>query len=198
MEKKNRAGRLPLFCLLFALLCAAAVMIPAGGARAATKDAINKKAKTEFSKRLKNAKGLEVLKYADVTGDGIVEALLECHAGGGSGRTFRLYTYTHKTGKVTRVLTMGEYGLSRIYAYPKTKSLVLWGAGHGGEWYAYYTLKNGKYTLLAQRARMSKAGGSDKNGAWSYSKLSKDLTKAQFTKAIKGIAAGTRKTVKLG
>lgn len=184
------------FKILIAALCLLSAFAVMSNVQAASKASRNKKAKAAFSKKLGDAEGFELLKYADVTGDGIVEAMLQCHPPGfGSGRTFRVYKYTG--GKVKRILYMEEYGLIRLYYYKKSKSLIMYGAGHGGEWYAYFTMKSGKYKFLAQRSRTAFAGGGMENGPWYYSNGAKELTKSKFNKLIKHVKKGTRKKIKL-
>ena len=184
------------FMIIVAVLCLVSVFAVTNQVQAASKASRNKKAKAAFAKKLGKADGLEVLKYADVTGDGIVEALLECHPEGyGSGRTFAIYKYANK--KVKKILYTEEYGLERLYFYKKSKSLILYGAGHGGEWYSYFTMKSGKYKFLAGRSRMSVNGGSMENGPWSYYKKTKTIKKSAFNKAVKKVKKGKRKTIKL-
>ena len=184
------------FMIIVAVLCLVSVFAVTNQVQAASKASRNKKAKAAFAKKLGKADGLEVLKYADVTGDGIVEALLECHPEGyGSGRTFAIYKYANK--KVKKILYTEEYGLERLYFYKKSKSLILYGAGHGGEWYSYFTMKSGKYKFLAGRSRMSINGGSMENGPWSYYKKTKTIKKSAFNKLVKKVKKGKRKTIKM-
>ena len=181
---------------MIAVFCLISAFAVTNNVTAATKASMNKKAKTAFAKKLGNSEGLEVLKYADVTGDGIVEALLECHPEGyGSGRTFGIYQYSG--GKVKKILYTEEYGLSHLYYYKKSKSLILYGSGHGGEWYSYFTMKNGKYKYLAERARTSVNGGGMENGPWNYYSKTKDLTKSGFNRLIKNVKKGKYKSIKM-
>ena len=182
--------------IIIAVFCLISAFAIINNVQAASKATKNKKAKAAFSKKLGNAEGLEVLKYKDVTGDGIVEALLECHPEGhGSGRTFRIYKYSGK--KLKRIMSISEYGLSRLYYYKKSKSLILYGSGHGAEWYSYFTMKNGKYKHLAQRTRNAIKGGGMEDGPWYYSKYTKDLTKSEFKKLVKNVKKGKSKKIKL-
>ena len=184
------------FKIIIAVFCLISVFAVMNNVQAASKASKNKKAKAAFEKKLGNAEGLEVLKYADVTGDGIVEALLECHPEGyGSGRTFRIYKYSGK--KLKKILSITEYGLSHLYYYKKSKSLILYCAGHGDEQYFYFTMKKGKYKYLAERSREAINGGGMQNGPWYYSKNSKELTKSQFTKLVKNVKKGKRKKIKM-
>ena len=181
--------------LVIAVLCLICTFAVMDNVQAASKATRNKKAKAAFAGKLGPAEGLENLVYADVTGDGVVEALLECHPQGyGSGRTFRIYKYSG--GKVKKILSMDEYGLSYLYYYKKSKSIILYGSGHGGEWYSYYTMKKGKYKFLAERSREALAGGGMKNGSWYYYKGSKELTKSKFKKLTGNVKKGKRKKIK--
>ena len=132
-------------------------------------------------------------KIVDIDKDGKVEGIAEFHAPGyGSARTFQIYKY--KSGKVVRVLNDYVYGLSKFTVYKK--GIIAYGAGHGGEWYRYYKLTNGKYKLKGVKSRVARAGGGAYNGPWAYSNGKKTITKAAFDSAIKGIKKGKKKTVK--
>ena len=95
---------------------------------------------------------------------------------------------------MVRVLNDYVYGLSKFTVYKK--GIIAYGAGHGGEWYRYYKLTNGKYKLKGVKSRVARAGGGAYNGPWAYSNGKKTITKAAFNSAIKGIKKGKKKTVK--
>jgi len=128
-------------------------------------------------------------KYADVTGDGVHEALISTNV----GRDF--YIYTYRSGKAKCILTGGLYGLNKLTVYKKTGAVTLYGAGHGGEQYAYFKYKSGKYKKAASKSRVAKAGGGISNGPWYYySAKGSSVKKSAFNKAIKGLAKGKKTT----
>ncbi len=133
----------------------------------------------------------------DMDKDGLSECLVDYqNTPGGSGSIFALYDYT--SGKVKRRLFLSQYGLEKVTYYPATKSLVLYGNGHGGEWYRYFKKSSkGTYKLKATRGRAAIAGGSMSNGPFSYSDKNGKITKSAFKKIIKKLQKGSKKTYKL-
>ena len=185
-----RLSRMLALILLFTLFLTA---LPA---TAESKTAKNKAAHalyTAIVQKLCGEGGDVAYKYADVTGDGVDELLVEHHPmGNGSGREFEIHTY--KSGSTKQILSHGEYGLEKVTRYSKTKALVLYCAGHGSEAYIYFKYKNGKYSLVASKAREAKAGGSSRNGPWSYGNSSgKSIKKADFTKKTNSLLKGSKK-----
>ena len=133
--------------------------------------------------------------YFDINGDGVKELLTECYPGeGGSSRSYGIYQV--KKGKIKCILSTLDYGVSRMSFYKKTKSLITYQAGHGGESYSYYKLKKGKYKMIAWKGRQAIAGGNLENGPWSYQADSKEVSKATFNKKIKGMKRGKARTTK--
>lgn len=181
------------FALLVIIM--AGMILFAGNAAPAQAASKNEKAHAVYDKKLSKLTNLEGYRYADVTGDKVDEALVQTHEGGGSGRVFRIYTY--KNGKAKKILETAEYGLETITFYKKSKGLILYGAGHGGEWYEYYKLKNGKFKYLAGKSRVAEAGGGMYNGPWNYYKKTKTITKKQFKKRVNGVKKGKKKKVTL-
>ena len=162
---------------------------------AESKAAKNKKAVALYEKEAKRINAWRP-KYVDITGDGIKEALFYYRpkGRGGSGIDFVIYTY--KNGKIKCILSDTNYGLIKIMVYKKSKSFIAYGAGHGGEWYAYFKMKSGEYKYIAEKSRRAKNGGSMTNGPWYYSTGNgmsyKSLTKSQFNKKIKSIKKGKK------
>lgn len=204
MEKKRIT--LEMKQMMIALLVSLLLVLPVAlsgtmiEVQAASESATNKKAHVLYNKKVNNLRKLGTYvayKYVDISGDGIHEALIEYHPNtGGSGRIFQIYTY--KNGKMVRILNSREYGLSKVMVYAKSKSLVYYRAGHGGEGYCYYKLKNGKYQLVASRGRVAYAGGGSYNGSWYYyNSKDKAITKTKFASLTKGMTTGSKKTMKI-
>lgn len=177
------------------LICLAAV-IPAMSmkqAEAASLSSKNRKAHILYDKKVKAAKRISTsvqYKYADITGDGVHEAIIDYHPkNGGSGHYFCIYTY--KNGKAKQLLKYGQYGLTKLSVYKKTKTIVCYGAGHGGEWYSFLKLKNGKYKEIAGKSRRGIAGGWDKNMPWGYWKGNyQSITKKEYTSITQKMKKG--------
>ena len=164
-------------------------------AEAASKATTNKKAKALYKKQIEKIKAKNVVyvcyKFADITGDGIVEAMIEYFTGkDGSGRKFVIYSY--KKGKLVKLYSENEYGLQRISVYKK--GVVMYNAGHGHEEYSYYTKSSsGKLKLVGSKGRMIGDGVE-----WIYrDKSGKELTKAAFDKLVKKTKTGSKKTYSL-
>ena len=154
--------------------------------QAASVATLSRKADAAFDKKLKSisSKSQNSLRYryVDITGDKIHEALVEYKpkTQEGSGETFDVYAYSN--GSVKRILTIKEYGLSRCIFYKKTKTLILYSAGHGGEGYGYYQMKkNGNYRFVASKGRNAIAGGGTDNGPWQYFKANTATTATKIT-----------------
>lgn len=189
--------------IIFFLLLVVFVSMPIFAESKATK---NKKAIALYEK-----KGVELVKksrahveringtYIDFTGDGVKEALFVYPSNNGSGLDFEIYSY--KNGKIRNILTDGGYGIEWFGIYKKSKSIIMYQAGHGGETYRYYKMNGGKYKYLACKYRSSRNGGSARNGSWMYatgqSLTYRSITKAEFNKAIKGVKKGKKKTIKM-
>ncbi len=183
--------------ILAAVLAALMLLIPLAEvltptAEAATKAAINKKAKKLYKKQLDKLNRPDityyVYKYIDVTGDGIVEALVEYHPAGGSGRKFVIYSYD--AGKLVKLCTVGEYGLDRIYFYKN--GFIMHTAGHGHEGCRYYKKSaDGKFRMAAMKGRLSEDGAE-----WVYTnRHGNEVTKATFDRLTRKIKAGSRKVL---
>ena len=171
----------------------------AAPAEAASKAAKNKAAHEQYAKTLQSLYrryGYVSYQYADITGDGVDEVMLEYHPEN-TGSGYMVWICTMKKGAQKTLLKDGEYGLSKVMRYPKSKAIVLYCAGHGGEEYIYYKWKSGKYSRVASRARMAKAGGAWENGPWSYyNGKGKLIKKAKFKKSIASLTKGKKKTWK--
>jgi len=188
--------------LLFALMMAAVLILSFGAvhevkaASAAEKKAhklLEKKRKTIVKSHMDT-----YYKYFDINGDGVKELLTECYPAGENGGSARVYRiHQVKKGKVKRILSTYDYGVSRFTFYKKSKSLIIYWAGHGGEGYSYFKLKKGIYKKIAGKARQAIAGGNFENGPWSYYGASKSVSKASFTKKIKGIKKGKARVSKI-
>lgn len=195
MKTKKRALMISVICMI----CASFIAVP--GVQAATVAQTNKKADQKFNSKMKsirkNSQFSIRYKYVDITGDGIHEALVEYKpkTQGDSSQKFDVYTY--KSGKVKRILTTTEYGLSKCTYYRQAGSLIVYGAGNGREWYRYYKLQsNGKYKYITQKTRTAIAGGSVSNGPWQYYKGGSTLTKIT-AKKFNNLNAGLKKGKRL-
>lgn len=188
------AGILVLGCMM-ALI--SPVSVTASG-KAESKASINKKAVNEYKAIVEEYSAFSTdvnYIFADINGDGIKEGMIEYHKkSGGSERYFNIFSYKNK--KLKRVLHDMEYGLDKVIVYRK-KDLVIYGAGHGAEWYEYFKLKKGKYVRVAEKTRASINGGALKNGKWGYyTSKAGNLVKAKkkaFKKRIKSIIKGKKK-----
>ena len=130
--------------------------------------------------------------YKDLNRDGSDEVIMLYHDySKGSSDQFRIYTY--KNGKAKLIGSEQIYGLAKIIYYKKTKSLVVWSAGHGNEVYRYFKYSKGKYKPAAIKCRISTKGGSWYNGSWQYYKgnFTSSITSAKFKKLVKTIRKGT-------
>ena len=195
MSTKKKGLLISMICLI------SACFLTVPGVQAASVEKINKQADSKYTVKMKairkKSQAMIRYKYVDITGDGIHEALVEYKpkTQGGSSQTFDVYTY--KNGSVKRILTTTEYGLSRCIYYRKAGSLIIYGAGHGGEWYRYYKLNSsGKYRYTAQKSRVAIAGGGGWNGSWSYYKGGTSVTSItakKFKSLITGCKVGQRK-----
>lgn len=161
---------------------------------AASLSSKNQIAHTAYLKKLsKLGKNGASYKFVDLTEDGIHEALAEYSPGNmGSGRYFEIYTY--KKGKAVRILKFEEYGLTKVISYPKTKAVVIYCTGHGGEHYEYFQYKNGKYSYVAGKARSTMKSSSSWNyyrkpGINNYTSYSKNT----FSSKVKKLTVGKKK-----
>ena len=186
--------------LLLVITTLAITLFMAIPVSAASKAANNKKAVALYEKKAVKLTHLEAKKYVDITGDGVKEAIFYYHpSNAGSGRMFVIYTY--KNGKIKKILNDSNYGLEKLIVYRKSKSFIAYGAGHGNEWYCYYKMKSGTYKEVAMKGR-SYSSPSYPN--WYFTKITnspykgnrKELTKAEFNAAIKGVKKGKKKTIK--
>ena len=200
MQRQTNVTRHILYAVITLFLLT--LVVPVSTVKAAS---TNKKADAAFNTKLKALRGSSqsvYYGYVDITGDGIHEALVEYKpfSIGGSGQQFDVYAY--KDGSVKRILSTQEYGLSKVIYYKSVGSLILYGSGHGGQWYSYYKLKsNGKYGFKVQRARTAIAGGSATNGPWSYYKNGTGasvtpISEKSFEKAVAKLETGKKKSFK--
>ena len=131
----------------------------------------------------------------DLTGDKIHEALVEYRprSNKGSDDTFSVFAY--QKGAVKQILSIREYGLTKCTYYTKTKSLILYGTGRGGEWHRYFQINGTRYKDIVQRIRKSTAGGGTEYGPWQYTmgKSKTKITKAKFISAEEDSAEGNEK-----
>ena len=192
--RRKWAGR-----ILFCVLLLAVLWMPAARSQAASVKSMNKKADKLYEKKLTSLRKTSYVscKWADLTGDGVHEGIFVYQLrSGGMGDKIDIYTY--KKGKISRILTEEKYGPSQIIAYRKSGSVLIYCAGHGGETYHYYKLKNGTYKGLGSQSRQAIAGGSIANGPWVYSTAKgAATTKAKFDKAVKGVKKGSRTILKI-
>ena len=194
--KQNLTRRFLVSLFLLLTLLAAGTSV-----QAASAVKTNKKADKAFDTKMAalRADSDYSLRYAyvDITGDDIHEALVEYQprTEGGSGSTFAVFSY--QKGEVKQILSVREYGLSKCTYYTKTKTLIAYGAGHGGEWYRFYQLTGTKYKAIAQKLRTAKAGGAAENGPWQYTKGKKETqtSKAKFTSLTKNLKKGKKGTL---
>lgn len=172
---------------------AGAGSVSAGKVTAASVKAKNAKAHKAYKKKMSSIAKASMdcsYKYVDITGDGIHEALVSANV----GRDF--YIFTYKGGKAKKILTGGDYGLSKITIYKGSKGIITYGGGHGGETYSYYKKKGSSYKKVASRSRQSVNGGGMSNGPWYYyNGKSGSINKAAFNKNIKGISKGKKSTI---
>lgn len=160
---------------------------------AASLSAKNQKAHTVYLKKLRKlGKNGASYKFVDLTGDGLHEALAEYDPGNmGSGRYFEIYTY--KKGKAVRILKFAEYGLTKVMSYPKTKAVVIYCSGHGGEHYEYFRYKGGKYSYVAGKGRSTMKSSS----SWNYYRSNNNYTSYSqntFLTKVKKLTVGKKKT----
>lgn len=183
-------------CMMTALAFAPSSQATVLGTTIAQAASSDGQAKAAYKKRLKKVIKNDkygdgaYYKFADVYGSSTVEMLSVTREVGGSGSMLRIYTY--KSGKVKLIGKIGFYGDQSYAFYKKSKGFVMYCAGHGGEHYDYYKMSNGKYKLIARRARVSKAGGSTYTAPWTYYTANSEITKASFNKRIKSITKGTK------
>lgn len=156
-------------------------------------EALVKKLYKKKISSLKNKSSYVSYKFTDIDGDGMQEMMIENHPGDkGSARHFQIYTC--KKGKLVRTLSIMEYGLDCVTIYKKAKSMVVYYVGHGHVSYEYFKKKSGKYKLIASRGRMAIAGGNPTNGQWYYYSKSGEIKKKAFSKLIKGMQSGEKKS----
>ncbi len=154
-----------------------------------------KKVKTKFVKTLtklaaNTTTGVDYV-LVDLDGDGVNECLANYSFQESlSGPTFALYEYINKKAKNT--LTNSQYGLSNITIYPSTKTLVLYGSGRGGEWYAYYVKNSkGNYKMKVGCARVTIYAAAQSHGEMTYLNKSGELiTEKTFNKTVKKLTKG--------
>ena len=92
----------------------------------------------------------------------------------------------------------GQYGMGKLKVYRKTKSFVMYCSGHGSEHYDYYTMKNGKYKMVASKGRQSTAGGSMYTGPWGYSDGSfGEISESEHNSRVAKLRKGSSKTTKV-
>ncbi len=111
-------------------------------------------------------------RIADVYGNSTKELLVGTHEESGSGSTIRIYTFVGN--KITLLHKFGVYGDVEYRFYKKTRALILYSGGHGGEVYKYFKLgigSNGKSTSkeVAYKGRRSEYYGNAYTGPWNYS-----------------------------
>ena len=195
MKQNLLRGFLVSFFLLLAVLGAGTSV------QAASVAATNKKADKAFDARIASLRADSdfPLRYAyvDLTGDKIHEALVEYRprSNKGSDDTFSVFAY--QKGAVKQILSIREYGLTKCTYYTKTKSLILYGTGRGGEWHRYFQINGTRYKDIVQRIRKSTAGGGTEYGPWQYTmgKNKTKITKAKFISLRKPLLKGTKRTL---
>ena len=131
------------------------------------------------------------IKFLDMTGDGIEEAMVTYEhydpVYGGA------YVLTCVNGKVKTILDgAGGYGMDSIYLYRSTRTVLVHCGGRGYEYYDVFSFKNGVFKRIASKTRdESIAYGGDYNSKWGYwdsrdSKISKAKYDALTKKLFKG------------
>lgn len=127
--------------------------------------------------------------YKDVYGNKGKELIISYHENGGSGSTIKIFTL--KNNKPCEIAKFGLYGFDKLSAYEKSKSMIVYSRGHGGETYSYYRLSNGKYVFTASKSRQSVNGGGVKNGKYGYNASQyKTITKKKFDNLTKNFTRG--------
>ena len=184
--QRKRSGFVILLAILMAVLLIPVTTMDAHAAIS------NTRVCSKYKKKMKsishnNGTGVSYC-YADFDGDRVQEAMITYNAYSGSGQVWQILDY--KSGRVKNELKTSEYGLNWVKSYKKSRSFIAYGGGHGGEWYEYYRLKKGKFKKVAEKARLSTAGGSDHTRSWSYTVKGRSSSKSKFNKAIRGIASG--------
>ena len=183
---------------LITVICAICMLFSfTSSAQAASAVKVNRKADAKFNSKVqtirKNSQFMVQYKYVDVTGDGIHEAVVEYKPKNMGGSAQKCDVYAYKNGKVKRILSTEEYGLTKCIFYKKSGSLIFYGSGHGGEWYSYYKLKsNGTYKYVAERSRQALAGGGMWDGPWQYYSADKKITVSKFNSLTRKLQAGKK------
>lgn len=137
-------------------------------------------------------------KFADITFDGLHEALIEHHPlEGGSGRIFEIFTC--QGGEIKTMLKTDEYGLNEIEVYKKSKGFVMGCAGHGAESYWYYKKNGMTYSLVATKGRQNIGGDLGDPGPWGYENgKGEKISKSKFVSLTKPITKGKKRKLDLG
>lgn len=117
-------------------------------------------------KKIKDIEEFEKIKYIDLTGDGLDEAIVVGHSVYGYDE-ISVYVFTCKDRAVKTMLEEVAYGLG-ITLYKKTKALLGDTAGHGIQSEHLWKLEGDKYRYVAARYRETVAAGGDYDGPWEY------------------------------
>ena len=183
-----------LILLTLALACAASVH-----AEAASVASKNKKAHQLYTRIINEARNGSSMKYKiiDITGDGVHELLIKTVPQGfASGASFNVYRYTGGTTKL--VMSVGAYGIDRVYIYRKTKVLVTFWNARGQEIYRYYKMNSGLYKEKVSKYRtVTNQKWVYQKGEYALSNL-KNITKAQFLATVSKLKKGKYVKVVLG
>ncbi len=181
---------------VFAMVLANAAPTEQSRVNAASVAKKTKKAKKLYNKKLQKIySNSEFYSYkiTDIYGDKVPELLVDYSPAGESYGTFEIYTY--KNGKISRMLEADSTNLN-MTSYKKSKSLVLSTTYHGYVEYSFYTVKKGKYRLLAYRHHNEDMGEYD---IWYYKNAKgEDISKSSFLKKVKGVRKGKKKTLDPG
>ena len=134
---------------------------------------------------------------SDVTGDGVVDLLVDCFPTeeGGSGHLYLIYTATNKSHDLEKLLETTGYGLETITCYNESESLVFYYAGHGHESYDYYRMEDGKYEYVASKGHQMTDDDNESDDTWVYWADSADLSESEFYDMTGGMEAGEAKVV---
>lgn len=187
--------------LAFLLSFAFIISLSSPSTAYASTSKVNQKAHAVFEKKIKKiAKSCRdnavYYKYVDITGNGVHDVVLNYQTDSGSASIYKILTINDS--KTKSIFSTTEYGLEKITLYKKSKSIVYYSAGHGGESYTYCKMKKGKYKIIASKSRASLAGGGAENGEWNYYDAKfNTLSKSKFKSKVKGIQKGSKKNINL-
>jgi hypothetical protein len=161
---------------------------------AATK---NQKAHTAYDKRISyyRRQGYRSIsyQYVDITGDKVDEAVVRYTGKSGDDKQYlRILSYG---GKVSRLLLYKDSPtMSKVLAYKKTSSIIVYNSRIGFESYTYFTIAGSKYAKVASKTRVT---GTATTQDWKYyDSTGKKITQARFKELTSPLKKGTKTRVK--